>query len=104
MTKDVLEMMIKEQKEFFANFIKQHTGELMLDCFEVVRFEGVIDEDEYDNYYRVFSTTKGICRTSCVGKLIPLKGVLPEQDYNHLESVFNINLPFFSHDTPATEH
>jgi hypothetical protein len=104
MTKDELETMIKEQKEFFANFIKQHTGELMLDSFEVVRFEGVIDEDEYDYYWRLLSPTRGIYRTSCVMTPILLKEVLPEQDYNHLESVFNINLPFFSHDTPATEH
>jgi hypothetical protein len=94
MTKDELEKMIKEQKEFFADFIKRHSGELMLNYFEVVRFEGVIDEDEYDLYYRVLST-RGVYRVSCVGKLIPLKGVLPEEDYNHLESVFNVNLPHY---------
>jgi hypothetical protein len=90
MKKDELEIAIKKQKEFFANFIK-HTGELMLDYFEVVRFEG-IDEDDDDFYYRVVSTTKGEYKTSCVGKLFPLKGFLPEEDYNSLEAVFNMNL------------
>jgi hypothetical protein len=92
MTKNELETMVKEQKEFFAEFIKQHTGELMLDYFEVVRFEGVVDEDEDDFYWRVLSTTRGIYRTSCVGKLIPLKGFLPEKDYNSLEAIFNLNI------------
>jgi hypothetical protein len=93
MTEDELKTAKEEQQKYFDEFIKLHTGELMLDCFEVVRFEGFVDHDEDDFYWRAFSLITGVYRTSCVGKLIPLKGFLPEQDYKHLESIFNMNLP-----------
>ena len=72
-------------------FVEEHKGELMLDYFDVVRLIG-FDEDNDDCYYKVQAVKRGIYSTSCIGWLIPLKGVLPKEDYSDLERVFNLNV------------
>jgi hypothetical protein len=72
-------------------FVETHKGELMLDYFDVVRLIG-FDEDDDDCYYKVQAVKRGVYSTSCIGWLIPLKGVLPKEDYSDLERVFNLNV------------
>lgn len=72
-------------------FIEEHKGELLIDGMTVVR---LIDfkTDEDDHYYDVQSLKQGRYWTSCVGRLIPLKGRISDEDYQSLEHLFNINI------------
>lgn len=72
-------------------FVKENKGKLFLDLFNVVRLYGWA-EDDMDFYYRIM-TMKGLVDASCVGRLIPLKGVLPKKDYDMLDKIFNYNVP-----------
>jgi hypothetical protein len=73
---------LKEEMEPYRNT-------LVLDYFEVCRLADVIDGG--DDYYWVYDTKRGTVHSSCVGSWIPLKGVLPEQDYSDLVRVWNLN-------------
>lgn len=62
---------------------------LVLNHFEVVKLVDVIDGQ--DDYYWVYDTIHGIIHSTCVGGWIPLKGVLPEKDYDYILRIWNLN-------------
>ena len=72
-------------------FVDKHKGELMLDYFEVVRLDGLVDIPD-DDYCYVVLSEKGKHYISCVGHLFPLKGQLSDESYNEIERVFNLNI------------
>jgi len=84
--------MIENTSNQYKEFIEAHKFELMLDMFEVVKLIGY-SEDQNDCYYVVYSLKRGEVHSSCVGKLIPLKDVIPENDYKYLMRVFDLNTP-----------
>ena len=84
----------------FRNIVKEaepYFGTLVLDMFEMVLLIGV-DADEHDYYY-VYQPTKGggwnkdgeVYWSSCVGTYYPLKGVLPDKQYDRLVWLWNNN-------------
>ena len=97
----------KEAKEWMYNSdtykeilekAKPHIGTLVLDMFEVVLLVGV--EADEDDFYYVYQPAKGSgwarkdgkeYWASCVGTYYPLKGVLPEREYNYLVWLWNNN-------------
>jgi hypothetical protein len=87
---------IKDSKPRILEFIEKHKGELLLDFHEVVRLVG-FDEDDQDYYYVLHSLKSGKYLESCVGALYPLKGVLPEKEYDCLVSIFDLNIKFALH-------
>lgn len=62
---------------------------LVLDHHNVVKLVDVIDGEE--DYYWVYDTHKGFIHSSCVIGWIPLKGVLPEKDYDYILRIWNLN-------------
>lgn len=80
------------QKEF-----EKYGNTLVLDMFEVVLFVG-IESDDHDHYY-VFQPCKGggygndgkVYWASAVGTFYPLKGVLPDKQYERLVWLWNNN-------------
>lgn len=72
-------------------------GTLVLYMFEVVLLKGV--EADLHDYYYVYQPAKGMGTTkdgreywaSCVCRYYPLKGVLPEKEYNRLVWLWNNN-------------
>jgi hypothetical protein len=68
---------------------KPYIGTLVLSIFDVVRLENVVDGE--DDYYWIYTGLKQKYWSSCVGGFIPLKGVLPDKDYDSLVHIFNLN-------------
>lgn len=69
-----------------------YLGTLMLNYWDVVLYTG-IDQDDTDYYYVVESMDHKhpTMWITCVGKLMPLKGKIAEEDYNELVRVWNLN-------------
>jgi hypothetical protein len=84
---------MKDNKKFFKRFVSKHKGELVLDCFDVVRLDGFAEDDI--DYYYICTGRRGEEWISCVGALYPLKGILPEKQYERLLKVFNLNVKFW---------
>lgn len=82
----------KDPKPEILEFVEKHKGELLLDSCEVVRLVGFEDVEDDDYYYVVHSLRSGKFLTSCVGALYPLKGVLPDKEYEELVRVFDLNI------------
>jgi hypothetical protein len=78
---------LEEELEPYRNTL------VLWDYFEVARLVDVIeDTDPLDgDYYWVYDTFKGIIHSSCVGGWIPLKGFIPDDRYNRLVSIWNLN-------------
>lgn len=74
--------------EFSA--LDSHKKELVLIDFQVMLFLGMA-EDEDDNYYEVVSSTGGIARYSVLLPCTFLKQWIPENEYDYLVSVWNLN-------------
>ena len=72
------------------DFVNKHRGELVLDTFDVVMLEGFEDVPDED-YYWIVTGEKGTYWTSCVSVLYPLKNVLPEEQYNRMLEIYNLN-------------
>jgi hypothetical protein len=76
--------------ETFKKELEPYKDTLVISDFDaVVRLVDVIDGEE--DYYWVYDTYKGIVNASCVCGWIPLKGFIPEDDYNRLKNVWNLN-------------
>jgi len=80
--------------KYFNNEITLHKNELVIDSYKIVRLVDV-DEDAYD-YYWVYDEWIGMMNSklyeaSCVGKHTLLKGFLPDNEYNELVRVWNLN-------------
>jgi hypothetical protein len=84
------ESIMDDNKSMFLEFVKEHDGELVIDFFRVEQLVGFAEDDE--DYYYIVKGIEGIEQwVSCVMDLIPLKGVLPEDSYNRLLKVFELN-------------
>ena len=57
---------------------------------DIVRLVDVVDE-EHDFCWVYDSRTRGITGESCVGGWIPLKGFIPDEEYDRLVRVWNLN-------------
>jgi hypothetical protein len=66
-----------------------HIGRLVIFLFEVVRLVGV-EEDEEDRWW-VFDGMGGRTRSSCAVAWTPLWGRLSDQEYDRLDTLWNIN-------------
>jgi len=78
----------------FNNEIELHKNELVIDLSKVVRLVDVVDGVE--DYYWVYDEWVGmmnskIYEASCVGHHTYLKGFLPDDKYNELVRVWNLN-------------
>ena len=76
-------------KELY-DFIQEHRGELVLDFWEVVRLEEIVDGED-DLYYVYRPLRKEIHYSTCVGAPILLKGQISDKEYEHLEGMFLMN-------------
>jgi len=81
----------KDPKPEILEFIEKHKGELLLNFDKVVRLIG-FNEDEDDYYYVLHSLISGKYLESCVGSLCPLKGFLPDKEYDELVHFFDLNI------------
>jgi len=63
------------------------------DWDNVVLLKDVIDggDDYYWVYFGRIHNTKCEYHSTCVGGWIPLKGLIPDKDYNELVRVWNLN-------------
>lgn len=82
--------MRKTTIETLREELEPYKNTLVLDCFKVVRLVGVYDGEE-DFYWQYDDHQKGIYDASCVGGWTPLKGVLPDDEYRRLLSLWNLN-------------
>lgn len=75
-------------------FVKQHKNELVIAMFKISRLVGYKDIPG-DDYYWVLSEANSWKKQrtlhSCVGSLIPLKGSIPDEEYNRLDKMFKLN-------------
>lgn len=69
--------------------VEPYRGTLVLDHFDVVRLVDVIDGE--DDFYWVYDTRRGIVHSTCVGMWIPLKGIIPDDQYKRLVITWNYN-------------
>jgi len=74
--------------------IELHKNELVIDLSKIVRLVDVVDDE--DDYYWVYDEWIGMWhsntyKSSCVGQHILLKGFLPDDRYNELVRVWNLN-------------
>ena len=72
-------------------FVDAHRGELVLNYFEVVRLDGLVDIPDDDYCFRI-SGQEGNTLLSCVGRVFLLKNNLDKESYAELERVFNLNI------------
>lgn len=76
------------------NFIKEaepYINTLVIDDLHtVVRLSGVT-EDEDDCYWIFDSPTNGTYHASCVGDFVPLKGFIPQEKYERMVRIWNLN-------------
>jgi hypothetical protein len=84
-----------ETLKYIKKFVKKHKGELVIDGFSIVMLEGYRDIPEDDYYWELFKIRTGRYLSSCVGGLIPLKGVLSDEDYNEIKRAFDLNKKFW---------
>ena len=85
---------IKDSKPEILNFVEEHKGELLLSFTEVVKLIGFEDVEDDDYYYVCQSLREGKTLISCVGSLYPLKGKLPDEEYEYLVHFFDMNIEF----------
>ncbi len=79
---DNLEIILEEFEKYKGQFvISEHN--------KVVRFISLL-EDDYDYYYMLYNGKK-IILESCVGRIIPLKGYLKDEDYKYLIDIAKLN-------------
>lgn len=71
--------------------LEPYKNTLVIDEFD--RISRLVDvEDGTEDFYWVFDNkNEGIHKCSCVGGWIPLKGVIPDKDYNRMVHTWNLN-------------
>lgn len=70
--------------------LKLYKDTLVLNYFKVYKLNDVVKDHE-DFYWVLRESQSRIVHDSCVGEWIPLKGVIPDKDYNELVRVWNLN-------------
>lgn len=83
-------MAVKELR-IFRNELKPYKNTLVITSWtnKVVRLVGVKNSET--DYVWIYDDGKQIIGESCVSKWIPLKGFIPEDDYNYLVRIWNLN-------------
>lgn len=77
--------LIELQKE-----VKQYKNTLVIGSFdEIVRLIDVIDGES--DFYWVYDTWKEIRHESCLIPWIPIKGFIPDDKYEGLVKIWNLN-------------
>lgn len=89
LAQDSLDQVISLNKE-----IELHKNELVIDTTKIVRLVDVVDGNE--DYYWVYDEWIGSghsenYQSSCVGQHTLLKGFLPDDKYNELVRIWNLN-------------
>lgn len=79
-----------ENKKLLIAEVKKMKGQLVLDCFKVVRLDGWAEDDD-DYYWVLYDLKTGTYWSSFVGAIYPLKGVLPKKTYDYLTYIFKLN-------------
>jgi hypothetical protein len=74
-----------------AEEYQPYYGTLVIDSLDKISELIEIVEEPDDYYYRLFSIEHGIYLSSCVGWIYPLKGRLPDREYQSLRNVFDLN-------------
>ncbi len=76
----------------FTKLLDQYKDTLVLYMFDVRMLRDLVDKP-YDDYYWVYEDHIGNrSLASCVGRFIPLKGRLTNDEYEKLEKQFYMNL------------
>jgi hypothetical protein len=78
-------------KEDFA----KHENELVLYFNEVVRFVGIENVPDDDFFYEFETFGGGKVSPSCLIGYSLLKGNIPDDDYDRMQSIWDINRPFW---------
>lgn len=74
----------------FQKEIEPHIGQLVLHFYDVVLLLGA-SEDQWDYYYVLVHEGGKEVHATVVSSYYPLKGVLPDKQYNELVRVWNLN-------------
>lgn len=81
-------------------------GQLVLCGDSVYRLIGIADDDE--DYYYILYDGRQVTLHSCVGRIMPLKGYLRQEDYNEMIRLVKLNHldqpTFFGGDEKASEY
>ena len=81
---------MEENLRIIINEVEKYQDTLVLDLDVVVILRGY--EIGEEDYYYVFQKLRtDIYQSSCVGGFIPLKGFLPDVEYERLRSLFESN-------------
>ena len=83
-----------DKVNYFNHEIELHKNELVIDSYHIVRLVDVVDGAL--DYYWVYDKWIGMMNSklyesSCVCRHTLLKGFLPDDEYNELVRVWNIN-------------
>lgn len=71
-------------------FLEKYKDTLVINGYEVQALRG-LDEDEIDRIYILDSTSELDIGIGVLCGLIPLKGFLPEDEYNNMVRIWNLN-------------
>jgi hypothetical protein len=81
-----------ENWKAITDFVEKYNNTLVIDGDKVYVLRGCIDIP-LDDYFWSLQDIKGeYLQSSCVGRLTPLKGFIPTEDYDAIAYYFNINL------------
>jgi len=84
---------IDENWKQITEFTEKYKDTLVLDYTEVKVLRGCIDDTDpetMDYYWLLQDKRSNFVQSSCVGEIIALKGVIPEDSYNRLRSMLSI--------------
>jgi len=88
--------------ENISAHVAAHVGEVMIyntKLYRLIRFEDALDDD----YYYEAIDVRGVrALLSCVGGCIWLKGVIPDKDYDQIDTSFRLTKEFLDELTKET--
>ena len=79
-------------KQHIDTMLPLHNHICILHDIQLVRLVGV-HKDDYDYYYTVKSldTSRGKFYASALGHIVSLKGLYPEERYDYMDKIFEMN-------------
>ena len=81
---------MEDNLKIIISEFEQHKGQFVItESWEIERLIAIGD-DEDDYYYITWNGRKSTWNT-CVGKIIPLKGCIPDKDYNEFIRLAKLN-------------
>jgi hypothetical protein len=84
-----------ENQKLIQEFVDKNKDTLVIDMFEIKVLRGWYEDNDPEtmDYYWILQDIKGeFVQSSCVGEIIALKGVIPDESYDRLRSMFQYNL------------